>query len=184
MDDAASYHEVREAMDTLGLAPEEQDAVYSMCAGILHLSKVSFASARDSTTAAPQEALEKAAELWGVDAAALATSLTQKETALYTTPLTPAQATDCRDALCKALYDGMFRSLIERLNEILRPADAKDGAAPPGYWIGLLDIFGFERFEVNSLEQLCINLANEQLQSHYNKCVFEQDMVSPTLLAT
>eukprot|EP00667_Euglena_gracilis_P000445 EG_transcript_445 len=175
VDDAAEYCAVRRAMDTMGMSPEEQEAVYLTCAGILHLSNVLFVDQRGETVARERQPLEVAARLWGVDPDALLLSLTRKETALYTAPLTVGQATDCRDALCKALYSGAFNWLIDRCNDLLRAPAALNEQR--GNWIGLLDIFGFEHFERNSFEQLCINLANEQLQSHYNKCVFERDMV-------
>ena len=43
--------------------------------------------------------------------------------------------------------------------------------------LGLLDVFGFEKFEINGLEQLCINTANEQLAYFYNRCVFVWEQV-------
>jgi myosin V len=84
-------------------------------------------------------------------------------------PLLPSllvQATAAKDALTKHLYGRLFNWLIARINKSLCTIeDAK-------YTIGVLDIFGFEKFEVNRFEQLCINYCNEKLQQHYQQNVF------------
>ena len=74
-----------------------------------------------------------------------------------------------RDALAKALYDRIFRWIVNRINQLLAPTatqmmDERE--------IGILDIFGFETFKENSFEQLCINMANEQLQFFFVEHVF------------
>ena len=77
-----------------------------------------------------------------------------------------------RDAMAKAVYSELFRWLVDRINaQLLPPRQAPGGAKPCS--IGLLDIFGFESFAVNSLEQLLINYCNEKLQSYFNKFIFE-----------
>jgi myosin heavy subunit len=89
-----------------------------------------------------------------------------------------------RDALSKALYGALFNWIVEKINETLeKPSKEEDeldqdeeeekkkkGHNIEGY-IGVLDIFGFESFEVNGLEQLLINFANEALQDTFNKKV-------------
>ena len=85
-------------------------------------------------------------------------------------PLNPYQARDARSALSKAIYDNEFSWIIDTCNKTL-------DVDSDGNWIGLLDIFGFENFQLNSFEQLCINLANETLQLHYNKYIFERDQM-------
>lgn len=74
-----------------------------------------------------------------------------------------------RDALAKALYDRIFRWVVNRINQLLAPTAADTvGSAE----VGILDIFGFEKFERNSFEQMCINVANEQLQYFFIEHVF------------
>ena len=76
------------------------------------------------------------------------------------------KAAAARDALAKAIYDRIFRWIVNRINQLLAPTvDEMEDERE----IGILDIFGFEKFERNSFEQLCINLANEQLQFFFNE---------------
>lgn len=74
-------------------------------------------------------------------------------------PLSPDVSSYARDALAKAIYDNLFTWLVKRLNLLLKPGDHRKHAV-----MGILDIYGFEIFERNSFEQLCINFCNEKLQ--------------------
>ena len=83
---------------------------------------------------------------------------------------TAAQATDARNSICKVVYDRMFSWLIQRVNAAMR---GRRGVSEKKVRVvGLLDIFGFEIFEKNSFEQLCINYANEKLQQFFNDVIF------------
>jgi len=113
-------------------------------------------------------ALEYAAELLEIQGQQLEQVLTKRsivvrgETSVI--PLKKKQATQARDSLAKAIYARLFDWLVRRINESF--GDAK------GKFIGILDIFGFEIFEHNSFEQLCINYANEKLQQLFNQHTF------------
>lgn len=78
-------------------------------------------------------------------------------------------STASRDALAKALYDRLFRWIVNWINQLLAPTAADMVGEKE---IGILDIFGFERFERNSFEQMCINVANEQLQYFFTEHIF------------
>lgn len=71
--------------------------------------------------------------------------------------------------MAKALYDRVFRWIVNRINQLLAPMAAEMVGESE---IGILDIFGFERFERNGFEQMCINVANEQLQYFFIEHVF------------
>ena len=73
-------------------------------------------------------------------------------------PLNPAQAAAGRDALAKAIYNNLFEWIVSRVNVSMAPR------RPHSRLIGVLDIYGFEIFQDNSFEQLCINYVNEKLQ--------------------
>ncbi|KAJ7786618.1 P-loop containing nucleoside triphosphate hydrolase protein [Mycena metata] len=77
---------------------------------------------------------------------------------VYDVPLNPSQASSARDALAKAVYNNLFEWIVSRINVSMKPRSAH------AQIIGILDIFGFEIFEDNSFEQLCINYVNEKLQ--------------------
>lgn len=78
-----------------------------------------------------------------------------------------------RDAVAKALYDRLFCWLVARLDLMLCPAEVRDQDTST---IGILDIFGFEDFKQNGFDQLCINLANEQLHSFFNNFIFAAEI--------
>ena len=88
-------------------------------------------------------------------------------------PLNPQQAVDACDALAKSIYSRMFEWIVARVNDATK---AKSSLKKRNQkFIGVLDIFGFEIFENNSFEQLCINYANEKLQQFFNKHTFKEE---------
>ena len=84
------------------------------------------------------------------------------------------QANDGRDALAKAIYSRLFDRLVELINVALK-GNMVESDDEKMRIIGIVDIFGFEVFKLNSLEQLCINFANEKLQALFTKAVFARD---------
>lgn len=122
------------------------------------------------------EVLKQAASLLKVDAAALESALLTRKVAIRGDDETKAlvqsglQATNARDALAKELYARLFDHLVTKINLPLRCEESKVFKD-----IGVLDIFGFEIFAENSLEQLFINYANETLQQYFNGFIFKQE---------
>jgi myosin I len=168
IDDHADFKETVNAMNIIGIPQSEQDDLFRMLAAILWIGNIQFAENDEGNARiTDQSTVDFVAYLLEVDAAHVNKALTQRvvETSrggrrgsIYDVPLNPAQATSVRDALSKAIYFNMFDWIVERVNASLKARGAM------AYSIGILDIYGFEIFERNSFEQLCINYVNEKLQ--------------------
>lgn len=173
LDDLESYTLLKQAYDNLGFAHDIQNDINKILAIILHLGNIKFNKvdgAVEGSSVSEKAALENAAGIMGAPPAVLEKALTRRVSVTkgetFETPLTVSQATDSRDALAKALYGWLFGWLVRNINmKIQNPAYK--------HTIGVLDIFGFEDFEKNSLEQLFINYANERLQSIFNTHIFK-----------
>lgn len=174
-DTAEEYDQVNEAMNAIGISECEIDAMWAVVAAILHLGNVVFEEdGEGSQVAARSEfSLATGSALLQVNAEEVRRECTKTTLQVagqtITKLLKPTLAADAKEALLKALYDAQFQWLVNKCNAVL-------DIETDGHWIGLLDIFGFEMFEVNSFEQLCINLTNESLQHHYNTYIFEKDL--------
>lgn len=84
----------------------------------------------------------------------------------FEVPLKAAETMDARDSLAKTLYQRLFEWLVSYIN-------VKINQGSSNLFIGVLDIFGFENFKINSFEQFSINYANEKLQQHFNQHIFK-----------
>ncbi|TXG55731.1 hypothetical protein EZV62_017044 [Acer yangbiense] len=178
VDDAREYLETRNAMDIVGISQEEQDAIFRVVAAILHLGNIDFTKGKevDSSKLKDEKShyhLQTAAELLMCDEKALEDSLCKRVIVTpdgnITKPLDPDSAALSRDALAKTVYSRLFDWIVEKINSSI----GQDPNASS--LIGVLDIYGFESFKINSFEQLCINLTNEKLQQHFNQHVFKME---------
>ncbi|XP_043691313.1 myosin-12 isoform X2 [Telopea speciosissima] len=178
VNDAQEYLETRHAMDVVGISQEEQDAIFRVVAAILHLGNIEFVRGNevDSSKLKDDKSLyhlQTAAELLMCDEKALEDSLCKRVIVTpdgnITKPLDPASAALNRDALAKTVYSRLFDWIVDKINSSI-------GQDPNAVnIIGVLDIYGFESFKVNSFEQLCINFTNEKLQQHFNQHVFKME---------
>ncbi|KAJ8613177.1 hypothetical protein MRB53_037043 [Persea americana] len=151
-----------------GLSEAEQDDIFRMLAAILWLGNVTFGENEEGNAKIRDKSvIDFVAYLLVVESAHVDRALTLRivETSrggrrgsIYDVPLNPAQATAVRDALAKAIYFNLFDWIVGRINVSLK---ARGTVAQS---VGILDIYGFEIFERNSFEQLCINYVNEKLQ--------------------
>ncbi|KAJ6172513.1 Myosin-1 [Penicillium chermesinum] len=168
VDDVAEFQDTLNAMRVIGMTEPEQDNVFRMLAAILWIGNIQF-SEDDSGNAAitDQSVVDFVAYLLEVDATQVNKAMTIRlmETSrggrrgsVYEVPLNTVQASAVRDALAKAIYFNLFDWIVERVNQSLTARSAITNS------IGILDIYGFEIFEKNSFEQLCINYVNEKLQ--------------------
>ncbi|XP_039920616.1 unconventional myosin-X [Hirundo rustica] len=171
--DKDSFKEVITAMEVMEFSREEVREVLRLLAGILHLGNIEFITAGGAQVSF-KTALGRSAELLGLDSTQLTEALTQRSMILrgeeILTPLSIQQAIDSRDSMAMALYSQCFAWVIKKINSRIRSKeDFKT--------IGILDIFGFENFEVNRFEQFNINYANEKLQEYFNKHIFSLEQL-------
>ncbi|KAH9486271.1 class II myosin [Psilocybe cubensis] len=168
IDDTKDFHDTLQAMQVIGLTPEEQHEIFKMLATILWVGNVQFEENDDGNSSiADTGVTDFIAYLMEVDGEQVQKVLTSrimetsrggKRGSVYEVPLNPAQASSGRDALAKAIYNNLFEWIVSRVNVSMKTRSAHAQV------IGILDIFGFEIFEDNSFEQLCINYVNEKLQ--------------------
>eukprot|EP01060_Flectonema_neradi_P036265 TRINITY_DN6929_c2_g3_i1.p1 TRINITY_DN6929_c2_g3~~TRINITY_DN6929_c2_g3_i1.p1 ORF type:complete len:1372 (+),score=332.35 TRINITY_DN6929_c2_g3_i1:58-4173(+) len=176
VDDGEDYSLCLTAMRDCGFSEDDIDAVWRVVAGVFHCLRTTFSEIDDDScevSSSGKEHLSIATGHWGVDVDNLCHEFTTLTLETREGPveakLNATKSLDARDAVCKALYDQVFGWEVEKINQ---NTDSGTGEN----FIGLLDIFGFEDFEYNSFEQICINLANETLQNHYNNFIFNKDM--------
>ncbi|XP_061413078.1 myosin-IIIb-like isoform X3 [Lethenteron reissneri] len=177
------FEAIEHCFNILGFTTEEVSCVYNILAGILNVGNIEFMSIStdhqsDKSNIDPNSAaLENAAAPLKVRAEELLEALVSRcvvargETIMRTN--TVEKASDVRDAMAKALYGRLFSWIVLRINTLLQPD--KDASENSKLSIGILDIFGFENFKKNSFEQLCINIANEQIQFYFNQHVFAME---------
>lgn len=175
---AQEYANTRRAMDIVGINLEEQEAIFRILAGILHLGNIEFTSGREHDSSIPKDQesnfhLQTAAELFMCDSKALQDALCTRVIVTregnIIKALDPLAAATSRDALAKTMYSRLFDWLVDKINKSI--GQDQDSKAQ----IGVLDIYGFESFQNNSFEQFCINFANEKLQQHFNQHVFKME---------
>ena len=182
INDERDWDELLGAMDILGMTKEEKRGVLEATASVLHIGNLKYAvdetsASEDGCKISNKDQLGVVAKHISVDPAALGQALTKRgigAASVVYVAYTVEHAEAARDALAKALYGNMFNWLIRRINKSLEKGLGGGSSAVKNI-IGVLDIFGFESFEVNSFEQLCINYCNEKLQNHFNDHIFKHE---------
>ncbi|XP_025935824.1 unconventional myosin-VIIb [Apteryx rowi] len=178
--DAKEYAHIRSAMKILMFSDSEHWDISKLLAAILHLGNVEFEAAvydnLDCSAVMDSPHFSIATKLLEVDSSELQNSLTNLSIIIrgesVSRPLSIVQAADGRDAFVKGIYGRIFLWIVNKINSaIFNPASQNPKNTRQS--IGLLDIFGFENFDNNSFEQLCINIANEHLQQFFVHHVFK-----------
>ncbi|AWP08297.1 putative unconventional myosin-Vc [Scophthalmus maximus] len=173
VDDKKDLEETRRTFSMLGLKEDFQSDVFKVLAAILHLGNVEIRdSGKDKSSVSPSDPhVAVVCELLGVSAEALVRWLCHRRIVLVAEtvvkPVPRERAVNARDALAKHIYAHLFDCIINRINTALQVP------GKPHAFIGVLDIYGFETFDINSFEQFCINYANEKLQQQFNLHVFK-----------
>ncbi|XP_027444505.1 unconventional myosin-VIIb isoform X2 [Zalophus californianus] len=182
LNDAKDYAHVRSAMKILMFSDSENWDLSKLLAAILHLGNVEFMAAvfenLDSSDVMDTPAFPTVLKLLEVEYQALRDCLVKHSIIIrgefVTRPLNITQAADRRDAFVKGIYGHLFLWIVKKINTAIFTPPAQDPKNVRRA-IGLLDIFGFENFQNNSFEQLCINFANEHLQQFFVKHVFTME---------
>jgi len=172
IDDADEMRITDEAFDVLGFTREEKLNMYKCTAAIMHFGNSQWKqrAREDQAEAEGTQECEKVAHLLGIEAAELIKGLLKPRIKVGNEYVNKGQNKDqvinSIGALSKSIYSRMFVWLVERVNLTL------DVKAKRQYFIGVLDIAGFEIFDFNGFEQLCINYTNERLQQFFNHHMF------------
>ncbi|XP_067087614.1 myosin-3-like [Osmerus mordax] len=160
------------AIDILGFNAEEKLGIYKLTGAVMHHGNMKFKQKQREEQAEPDgtEVADKVAYLMGLNSADLLKALCYPRVKVgneyVTKGQTVQQVNNSVGALSKAVYEKLFMWMVIRINQQL------DTKLPRQHFIGVLDIAGFEIFEMNSLEQLCINFTNEKLQQFFNHHMF------------
>ncbi|VCX05403.1 unnamed protein product [Gulo gulo] len=171
-DDAEELLATDRAMDILGFLPDEKHGSYKLIGAIMHFGNMKFKQnpREERVEADGTESADKAAFLLGINSSELVKGLIHPRIKVGNEYVTRGQnveqVTYAVGALSKSIYERMFKWLVARINRAL------DAKLSRQFFIGILDIPGFEILDYNSLEQLCINFTNEKLQQFFNQHMF------------
>uniref|UniRef100_A0A8C2IC47 Myosin VAb n=1 Tax=Cyprinus carpio TaxID=7962 RepID=A0A8C2IC47_CYPCA len=168
VNDLKEMEATRKAFSLLGITEAHQMGLFQILSAILHLGNVELKE-RGSSSCCTSVGLF--CDLTEVSYESMAHWLCHKKlktaTETLNKPVTQLEAINGRDALAKHIYAKLFSWIVGQVNKALSTS------SKPHSFIGVLDIYGFETFEVNSFEQFCINYANEKLQQQFNMHVFK-----------
>merc|ERR1719328_305363 len=172
-DDAEEFAATMEAMRIMGLNEEEITAIFRVLSGTLMFGNMEFKQERNSDQAIlPDNTFaQKVAHLFGINVNDMTKGFLRPRIKVGRDFVTKAQTKEqvefAVEALSKATYERLFKWIVARINRSL-DRTKRQGAS----FIGILDIAGFEIFDLNSFEQLCINYTNEKLQQLFNHTMF------------
>ncbi|XP_042564778.1 myosin-1B-like [Clupea harengus] len=172
IDDAEELMATDEAIDILGFTVEEKASIYKLTGAVMHYGNMKFKQKQREEQAEPDgtEVADKAAYLMGLNSADLLKNLCYPRVKVgneyVTKGQTLQQVYNSMGALAKSVYEKMFFWMVIRINQQLDTKQQRQ------HFIGVLDIAGFEIFDFNTLEQLCINFTNEKLQQYFNHHMF------------
>ncbi|KAG6932060.1 myosin heavy chain 10 [Chelydra serpentina] len=171
--DKDNFQETMEAMHIMGFSHEEILSMLKVVSSVLQFGNISFKKERNTDQASMPEntVAQKLCHLLGMNVMEFTRAILTPRIKVGRDYVQKAQTKEQADfaveALAKATYERLFRWLVHRINKAL-DRTKRQGAS----FIGILDIAGFEIFELNSFEQLCINYTNEKLQQLFNHTMF------------
>ncbi|XP_067213262.1 myosin heavy chain, muscle isoform X14 [Linepithema humile] len=172
LDDGDELLVTDQAFDVLGFTQEEKDNIYKITAAVMHMGGMKFKQRgrEEQAEADGTEEGERVAKLLGCDCADLYKNLLKPRIKVGNEFVTQGRNKDqvaySVGAMSKAMFDRLFKWLVKKCNETLDTKQKRQ------HFIGVLDIAGFEIFDYNGFEQLCINFTNEKLQQFFNHHMF------------
>ncbi|XP_061572934.1 myosin-10 isoform X5 [Cololabis saira] len=171
--DSENFTQTMDSMAIMGFTPEELISMLKVISAVLQFGNISFMKEKNQDQASMPDntAAQKLCHLLGINVLeftrAILTPRIKVGREYVQKAQTKEQADFAIEALGKASYERLFRWLVHRINRALDRRQ-RQGAS----FIGILDIAGFEIFQLNSFEQLCINYTNEKLQQLFNHTMF------------
>lgn len=169
--------ELLNCLTDVGFTAAEQANIWALLSGILLLGNIDFAEESTVEISGDQQFFQQCCVQLGINEHTLGLALTRSVVIIRGEEMECAyklsESEDCRNATAKALYDRIFSWVIQRCNQLLGP----QSRTVTDLTVGILDIFGFECFEANGFEQICINLANEHLQFFFNEHIFRMEQI-------
>ncbi|XP_014212309.1 myosin heavy chain, muscle isoform X22 [Copidosoma floridanum] len=172
IDDSEEMVLTDKAFDVLGFTQEEKDNIYKITAAVMHMGGMKFKQRgrEEQAEADGMEEGERVAKLLGVDCQDMYKNLLKPRIKVGNEFVTQGRNKDqvaySVGAMSKAMFDRLFKWLVKKCNETLDTKQKRQ------HFIGVLDIAGFEIFDYNGFEQLCINFTNEKLQQFFNHHMF------------
>ncbi|MFT7815879.1 myosin-10-like isoform X3 [Arapaima gigas] len=171
--DAENFTQTMDSMTIMGFTQEEAMSMMKVVSAVLQFGNISFHKEKNSDQASMPDdtAAQKLCHLLGISVVEFSRAILTPRIKVGREYVQKAQTKEQADfaveALAKATYERLFRWLVHRINRALDRRQ-RQGAS----FIGILDIAGFEIFQLNSFEQLCINYTNEKLQQLFNHTMF------------
>ncbi|XP_068190274.1 unconventional myosin-Ih isoform X2 [Antennarius striatus] len=175
INDISDWRTVRKALAVIEFSENDSEQLLGIVASVLHLGNIKFeADARGYACLRENQEMHWLSKLLGIPTQVLQQGLTHRKIEAKAeevlSPFSVDHAVYARDALAKAIYGRTFNWLVNKINESLANKDPSRKTV-----IGLLDIYGFEVFNVNSFEQFCINYCNEKLQQLFIRLTLKSE---------
>merc|ERR1719419_2035562 len=173
MDDVEEFAATQNAMRIMGISEEDMTSIWRVISSCLLFGNMEFKQERnsDQATLPDNTVAQKVAHLLGIQVTDLTKAFLKPRIKVGRDYVTKAQSKEqvefAVEAISKATYERLFKWIVTRINRSL-DRTKRQGAS----FIGILDIAGFEIFDLNSFEQLCINYTNEKLQQLFNHTMF------------
>eukprot|EP00040_Diaphanoeca_grandis_P039058 m.258055 g.258055 ORF g.258055 m.258055 type:complete len:1513 (+) comp36042_c0_seq1:104-4642(+) len=179
VDDAAEFTQVLKALSSMNIPPQQQTDLWTLLVGLLELGNVTFTTSLEENDdgavvdESSMDCVNACASLLGINREHLTHRLTHRIVQAGSgegieVVLTVVEANNARDSLAKYIYGQTFQWLVNVINKSVHIADGES-------FIGILDLSGFEIFDINSFEQFCINFANEKIQQFFDNQMLKQE---------